>query len=151
VIAPIGINLLSNQISNFLGGPGPIYSGVPIAGNANPLTLQSARPVTGGYATQFATPTDMGCGCPDVVQPYDEFAQTPGIEMPVVEMPNMEGVAEECQTEVVQEYVGDCECQTCEEFAPCVECSDCGNCCDCGGNSMKTRGVLFRLKNWLHR
>ena len=33
---------LSDRISGFLGGPGPIYAGVPIASNSNLLTLDNA-------------------------------------------------------------------------------------------------------------
>ena len=135
---------LSNRISGFLGGPGPIYSGVPIASNANPLTLDSGRPVTGGYATEFASPDSTGdCGCAEVVEVPCEIA-TP------CEPCIVEEVIEDCNVceEVVDETVTECECQTCEEFSPCEQCSDCGNCCDCGGGR---GGFLFRFRNWLSR
>ena len=62
---------LNNMFSNFLGGPGPVYSGIPIASNGNPLTLQSNRPVSGGYSSGFASPVDVGgvdCNCPEVIE-----------------------------------------------------------------------------------
>ena len=63
-----GSERLNNRISNFIGGPGPVFAGNPIASNANPLTLDSGRPVTGGYATEFASPDAIAdatgdCGC----------------------------------------------------------------------------------------
>ena len=45
--------------------PGPIYSGIPINANADPLTLDSGRAVTGGYSVSNGSFTegDAGCGC----------------------------------------------------------------------------------------
>ena len=145
---------LNNAFGNFLGGPGPVYSGIPIASNGNPLTLQSGRPVSGGYSSGFAAaPADavgVDCGCPEVIEapyetaaPYDaQFAQPYNGDT---------GVYEEVVNEqVINEDATDCGCQTCEEFVQCNDCSDCGNCCDCGGSTGQG-GVLFRFKNWLHR
>ena len=155
---------ISQLFSGFLGGPGPIYSGIPIASNANPLTLQSNRAITGGYATQFAVPTDMGvdCGCGDVVDgqydavPYDDGMQYDNV-MPYdnavpYDAPIMEEVSGDCGVceGAVQAPVDEVPCQSCQEVAPCAECSDCGNCCGCGGGR-GNGGVLFRMRNWLHR
>ena len=60
--APIFRSVIGNQISNFLGSPGTIYSGTPINSNANPLSLDSGRPVTGGYSTA-GTGAAGGDGC----------------------------------------------------------------------------------------
>ena len=63
---------IGSLLSSFSGLPGPIYSGIPINGNADPLSLDSGRAVTGGYA---ATPTDDGdcCDpCGEVVDPCAE-------------------------------------------------------------------------------
>ena len=146
---PFGSQRLNNRISNFLGGPGPIYSGVPIASNGNPLTLDSGRPVTGGYATEFASPDAIAdatgdCGCPEVIQaPCDG---------PIVEEVTSDcDVCEQVVEEVVSETVTESECQSCqEEFSQCDNCSDCGNCCDCGTVVQKTP-FLFRFKHWLQR
>ena len=143
VLPPLGQfspQRLSNRISGFLGGPGPIYSGVPIASNGNPLTLDSGRPVTGGYATEFASAEVTGdCGCPE------------GVETPST-VPMEEEVIEDCNVceDSVTEVVSEGECQTCEGFSECNECSDCGNCCDCGSVA-KQGGFLFRFKHWMQR
>ena len=129
-------------------------------------TLQSNRPITGGYATQFAVPTDMGvdCGCGDVVDgqydavPYDDGMQYDNV-MPYdnavpYDAPIMEEVSGDCGVceEAVQAPVDEVPCQSCQEVAPCAECSDCGNCCGCGGGGGRGNGgVLFRMRNWLHR
>ena len=57
-LVPIG-----NQVS--FGTPGPIYSGIPINQNSNPLTLDSGRAVTGGYSVSngFFNEGDIDCGC----------------------------------------------------------------------------------------
>ena len=66
--------IASVPISQFLSGPGPIYSGIPINGNADPLSLDSGRAVTGGYAGN-AMSEGIGfgdCGC----EPIDPCAET---------------------------------------------------------------------------
>jgi len=146
-LIPFNGERLSNRISSFLGGPGPIYSGIPIASNGNPLTLDSGRPVTGGYASEFATSdTAVDCGCPEVVEvvdacdPCNTMVAEPEV---VVETP--------CDQAVIDEqFVETCECQACEEFVACDQCSDCGNCCDCGSGPVGG-GFLFRFRNWLGR
>ena len=140
---PFNAERLSNRISGLLGGPGPVYSGVPIASNGNPLTLDSGRPVTGGYASEFATADAVGdCGCPEVVE-------TP-CDVPVTEQV-VEEVVEDCGVcEEVVETATECECQVCEEPVACEQCTDCGNCCDCGSVNQRS-GFLFRFKNWLSR
>ena len=146
-LPPIGVfspQRLSDRISGFLGGPGPIYAGVPIASNSNPLTLDSGRRVTGGYATQFATPeTEFDYGCPEIVETV--------VPCETCEAPIIQDVVDQCEVceEIVEEATTDCQCQSCEEFAPCDDCSDCGNCCECGQRSQS--GFLFRFKNWLSR
>ena len=66
--------IASVPISQFLAGPGPIYSGIPINGNADPLSLDSGRAVTGGYSgTGFGEGVGFGegmgdCGCPEPVE-----------------------------------------------------------------------------------
>ena len=53
-LSPINTGGLSSLLSNFIGGPGPIYSGSPISSTGNPLSLDSNRPVTGGYSISQA-------------------------------------------------------------------------------------------------
>ena len=49
LLGPLVNNPISGLIGNFIGSPGPIYSGIPINANADPLSLDSGRAVTGGY------------------------------------------------------------------------------------------------------
>ena len=65
---PLAFNRLSNLANGFVSNSGTIYSGIPINGNGDPLSLDSGRPVTGG----FALPAEEGlddCGCCEVVDP----------------------------------------------------------------------------------
>ena len=76
-LGPLNSVRLSNLLGSFAGSPGTIYSGIPVAGNNNPLSLDSGRPVTGGYDIgqgQQAVDVcgnvipveqiiDNGCGC----------------------------------------------------------------------------------------
>lgn len=142
--APLNAERLSNRISGLLGGPGPIYSGVPIASNGNPLSLGSGRPVTGGYATEFAS-GDTACEVP--CQPCESSM----VEEVVGDCDVCQPTVDEAVEEVVEPSNAECECQACEEFVPCDQCEDCGNCCDCGGALVKRAGFLFRFRNWLSR
>jgi hypothetical protein len=146
-LLPFG-NGLNNRISNFLGGPGPVYSGVPIGSNANPLTLDSGRAVTGGYATEFAVaPATEPCGpCGDSVQTMEPVQEVVVCD-PCEQAANGIIVTEDVSQEVV-------ECSTCEEeLTTCETCDECSNCCGCcnDAGSIKKRGVLFRLGNWLRQ
>ena len=149
---------ISQLFSGFLGSPGPIYSGIPIASNSNPLTLQSSRPITGGYASNFAVPTNPvdDCGCGEAVESFDPVVEVPYMEPVVDEYGTMEGAIQE-QPVLVDDSMAVSECQSCQEVAvPCDNCSGCGSCCGCGGGggggvNTNPAGVLFRLRNWLHR
>jgi hypothetical protein len=146
-LLPFG-NGLNNRISNFLGGPGSVYSGVPIGSNANPLTLDSGRAVTGGYATEFAVaPATEPCGpCGDSVQTMEPVQEVVVCD-PCEQAANGIIVTEDVSQEVV-------ECSTCEEeLTTCETCDECSNCCGCcnDAGSIKKRGVLFRLGNWLRQ
>ena len=60
-LVPIG-----NQVS--FATPGPIYSGIPINQNSNPLALDSGRRVTGGFSVSDGLFTEVSgdvvdCGC----------------------------------------------------------------------------------------
>ena len=149
----IGVGpLLNNSIGNFLGGPGPIFSGFPINTNANPLTLQSGRAVTGGFSSGFAAPVEaagVDCGCPEAIEA--PFANEVPYDAPIMDAyPQDAGVYNEVANPMVvdesfvNEATTDCGCQTCEEFVECNDCSDCGQPTGKGG-------FLFRMKNWLHR
>ena len=62
---------ISSLLNSFAGSPSPIYSGIPISGNANPLSLDSGRAVTGGYLVE----SDLDAcesECPEVADPCGE-------------------------------------------------------------------------------
>ena len=156
--ALIGFPRLSNQISSFLGGPGLIYSGIPINSNGNPLTLATNRPVTGGFSSQFA-PAGPGIGdpafadacdpCADaaMAQPDQFVGQDAVVYDQSMAVPNEVIGDYQYAPEMVQEVVEE-GCQTCAEPIPCEACNSCGNCCGCDAEQ---KGVLFRIRNWLHR
>ena len=63
---------IGSLLNSFAGSPGPIYSGIPINGNADPLSLDSGRAVTGGYATP--TQDNGSCDpCSEIVDPCAEM------------------------------------------------------------------------------
>ena len=90
-----------NRLSSF-GGPGPIFGGNPINANANPLTLESNRPIAGGYNVDFGNadsgaPVDVEQECCDVA-PVDP-CNTCGLPIPVM------------QQQPVEQFIGDqCGC-----------------------------------------
>ena len=73
LLGPLVSNPISNLIGSFVGAPGPIYSGIPINANADPLSLDSGRAVTGGYATngdgELAMDGEGECDCECPVDP----------------------------------------------------------------------------------
>ena len=107
---------VSNLLRSVAGRPGPIYSGIPINANADPLSLDSGRAVSGGYAVDR---TAGNCGCPEPINPCSEPADPRGetlnwseemIEQPVdfdaCEGEVIEtGLSEQTEGEVVPENV----------------------------------------------
>jgi uncharacterized repeat protein (TIGR01451 family) len=65
---------IGNLFSSFTGSPGPIYSGIPINANANPLSLESGRSVLGGYSSNGMSGefVEGDCGCPEPINPCCE-------------------------------------------------------------------------------
>ena len=152
--------LVVNSISNFIGSPGPIYSGIP-TNTTNPVTLESSRPITGGYSLDAAVPGD---GSIQMVECCEVVDAVPG--QPVV--------VEVLPTEILE---GDCGCAPgngapmiqevpmevpCEgEVQPCGECQAPMDECGCGGQvpmeggfvpiPTNVRGPSFlqRMRNWL--
>ena len=83
-----------NRLSSF-GGPGPIFGGNPINANANPLTLESNRPIAGGYNVDFGNadsgaPVDVEQECCDVV-PVDP-CNSCGLPIPVMQQQPVEQI-----------------------------------------------------------
>ena len=80
-LGPLNSVPLSNLLGGFGGSsPGTIYSGVPINGNNDPLSLDSGRAVTGGYALSQAEQLDDDCGCCEIVDPWDPCGNVIPIE-----------------------------------------------------------------------
>jgi uncharacterized repeat protein (TIGR01451 family) len=150
-LSPISLSPIGNLLSSYLGGPGPIYSGVPINSNANPLQLDSGRSVLGGYVSSGET---GDCGCPEPInpccEPVDPCGQTLNwAEQPIVE----EAVASEdcCDGEVVaegdisNELVSEDVIQ--EEFVDqMIPCEDANPC-----EEVRRPWFLKRMSNWMQR
>ena len=162
-LAPIFRSPVTSLLSNFLGGPGPIYSGIPIASNANPLTLDSGRPVTGGYVSD-GTESVGDCGCPEPVNeccnPVEEVVEEAVVPFNWADQPVVETVDEGCCGEEVidegccgEEIVVEAE-QACETEAviPCGECDPCANGDPCAdGRVLNRPSFLKRFGSWLNR
>ena len=99
---------VSTLLTGFTGSPGPIYSGIPINTNANPLSLESGQAVAGGFNVNNAisdpvSPTTVEQECCDVV-PIDPCG-TCGLPIPV---------------QPVQQIIGDqCGCGPVVPVVPC--------------------------------
>ena len=95
-------NLSIGNRLGFNGSPGPIYAGIPINANANPLSLESGRPIAGGYNVDFGNadsgaPVDVEQECCDVA-PVDP-CNSCGLPIPVM------------QQQPVEQFIGDqCGC-----------------------------------------
>ena len=53
-LAPIFVSNIGSLLDAFVSSSSPIYSGVAIGSNANPLSLVSGRPIAGGYSIENA-------------------------------------------------------------------------------------------------
>ena len=99
--SPVSLPILSpifspfSGITGFLGGPGPIYSGIPISSNANPISLDSGRPVSGGFAGGMVGEGEGCCPAPVEIDPCGE---------PLIEQAPLEQVVDPCCEEIVNPY-----------------------------------------------
>ena len=100
--SPIG-----RLLSSYMTSSSPVYSGVPINSNANPLSLDSGREVSGGYSVAI----DDGCECPIPIDTCEE-PSTLFRSVSLIE-------SEQCVTEpldpcvdgiVPEDIVPECEC-----------------------------------------
>jgi len=153
----IGLPRFAGQnVGSILGGPGPIFTGNPINTNENPFTLQSNRPITGGFSIdQASVPVEEGC-CEEIVaDPCCDGVLPEAIEAPVfVDAPAfVDGPV------VVEAPIDDCGCdgeagaviideaipveEGCEEIIR----EDCGH---TGVPPMVLKpSFLNRFRNWL--
>jgi len=130
---------ISSLLSSFAGSPGPIYSGIPVNSNANPLSLDSGRAVTGGYTGDGAGSIMEDNICCEPVEPCCEEVITAPVEQIMVEDCGCEPAISEVPMEVTEAC---CEPELPqEEVVPCEEV--CDPCCDSRPSLMK------RIFNWL--
>ena len=161
-LAPIFRSPVTSLLSSFLGGPGPIYSGIPINSNANPLTLDSGRPVTGGYVSDGSV---SDCGCPEPVnaccQPAEEVIESfDWPDQSVVDTIDegccgeeviVEGCCGEEMVVIEESSIVEQGCEieapiACEEADPCKEADPCAD-----GRVLQRPSFLKRLGCWLKR
>ena len=92
-------NLSIGNRLGFNGSPGPIYAGIPINANANPLSLESGRPIAGGYNVDFGNaesgaPVEVEQECCDAA-PVDP-CNTCGLPIPVMQQPVEQIIGDQC-------------------------------------------------------
>jgi hypothetical protein len=146
--------IASSSIGRYLTAPGPIYSGIPVASSANPLTLESGRPVTGGYSIDAATDDGECCEVVETIDPCCE--ETVPVEEVIEGDCGCEPVSEEVCDEVMEvsdECVVDpaMEIDACEELPieelPIEELPI----EDCPPNFLRGPSFLQRMGSWLRR
>jgi hypothetical protein len=144
-LAPNFNSPISRLVSSYVGGPGPIYSGVPINSNANPLSLDSGRAVTGGYSATGL----VDCGCPTPVEACEQritevVSEDCCSDAVVTEQPAMTEAMPQVIHEVMDGEINDCgQSETvipCEEVIPCAT-----------ENHHRRPSFLKRINNWLNR
>ncbi len=145
-LPPIARSSISNLIRGSLAGPGPIYSGVPINSNANPLSLDSGRPVNGGYVATDAVATE-DCGCPEPINPSCQPAELQSQEV-IIDEVIMDEVIMESPVEEVSETEMDCSP---EEVVPAEGETVCDVIVDDAHQSISKPGFLKRFSNWIHQ
>ncbi len=116
-LPPLINNLISNRLDQFLGGPGPIYSGIPINGNGNPLSLDSGRPISGGYSGDGESFAE-DCGCEEIVTP------DPCGPCEAVEVDSVTDVGNSVLVEEVPVECDPCGEEVIVECDACVPCSE---------------------------
>jgi uncharacterized repeat protein (TIGR01451 family)/fimbrial isopeptide formation D2 family protein len=148
-LGPIYRNPISSLLNGYLGGPGPIYSGIPIASSQNPLTLESGRPVTGGYSIDAASDEVECCEVVETVDPCCE--ETVPVEEVVEVECGCEPVSEEVcgeETEVASDCVVDpaMELDCCDELPIEEQPIE-----DCPPKFLRGPKFLQRMSSWLRR
>ena len=74
-------------LTTYTGSPSTIYSGIPVDGNANPISLDSGRPVTGGYSSANGMGDAGDCGCVTPVNPCDPCGNPVPTEGRIIHVP----------------------------------------------------------------
>ena len=141
---------IGNQNASGLSAPGSIYSGTAINANANPLSLDSGRPVVGGYSVSNDVSLEDDCCSPELVDPSGQ----PILQETIV--PSQDGMSMDpaLMAEEVISSEGVAEDQMiCEDNEFCseapseiVEVIDDPSC-----ESLRRPGFLKRFSSWLER
>ena len=97
-LGPIFNSPIRALLNGPISGPGPIYSGIPINANGDPLSLDSGRAVTGGYAVDTAG--DLGAieSIDPCCEPTDACGQMLNWAEEIIEQPVDCG----CEGDVIQ-------------------------------------------------
>ena len=105
-LGPLVNNPISNLINGFVGSQSTIYSGVPINANADPLSLDSGRAVTGGYVGSGDGWGENCDPCGEVIDPCGEAVDACGNVMnaPIMNAPVI--MSEDCGCEGVPAETG---------------------------------------------
>ena len=155
---PPNFTQIGGLFTGFLGSPGPIYSGVPINSNADPLSLDSGRAVTGGYAPDSDNTGDCACECececsPEPVDPCSEIVECDPCSESIITQPVEQVVDEACGCDDVVSP-DQCPVEDAVIEAPTVEApieSECEPCTETLGipTGLSKPSFLKRFTNWL--
>ena len=148
-LPPISASPINNLLSNFLGNPGPIYSGIPINANGNPLTFDSGRAVNGGYSVDSTT----DCGCPEPINPCCEpVLDSDTVEQTIVEQTSINAsefvnmnsncLSEESVLEGIRQELLSAEEARVQECQPVIDMPEAG---------IRKPGFLKRFASWMVR
>ncbi|QEG22775.1 DUF4347 domain-containing protein [Mariniblastus fucicola] len=141
----------NNLLGSYLNAPGPIYSGIPMS-MSNPVTLESGRPIGGGYSGD-------GTGGMQLVECCEVVDACPGQPVEVESIPVDEDFGCDATVPVEARVVEDCGCEELPaevlveergesviEEVPCEEAA-----CDVVPMPCPKPHFLQRMKNWLSR
>jgi uncharacterized repeat protein (TIGR01451 family) len=152
---PPNFTQIGGLISGFLGSPGPIYSGVPINANADPLSLDSGRAVTGGYAPDAYDTGDCACECecdcsPEPVDPCSEVVECDPCGESIITQPAEPIIDDACGCEVI---VSPDQCSVEEAVIEAPTEPQCDPCQETIGipAGLGKPSFLKRFTNWIQR
>lgn len=150
-LPPLALSPISDLISSYLAGPGPIYSGTPLNGNARPLSFDSGRPLMGGYQTESGIEFEnCECACPEVVNPCGDLVDPNGTAtdsfndiVAPTEGIIFDGAWDEIDSNGCETVETTCEALACDEI---IESDFCDQ---EQSNIRKREPLLKRFANWL--